>query len=75
MKNKNVVFVYSDNWAGMYVDGVLEYENHSISSGDMFNVLGGHTHGYTFCDEVTADQSWMDQVEYLPSRLEDVKRA
>lgn len=70
-----VVFVNSDDWQGMYVDGRLEYENHTISSFDMMNVLGKSADGYSFEEEIVCDQQWIESIGHLPKRLDRVRRA
>ena len=35
MKNDKIVIVMSDDWTGLYVDGKLVYENHSIEVHDL----------------------------------------
>lgn len=67
----NVVFVNGDDWTGMYIDGVLVEEGHSISPYRAIEAV--------ICKEVTslyrveANNEWLQEVGNLPKYLKDVK--
>lgn len=37
----DIVHVWEDDWAGLYVDGVLKHEGHSIRDEDWLELLNG----------------------------------
>lgn len=39
-KNKKILFVTSDDWVSLIVDGKLVYENHSIDNQTLLSILG-----------------------------------
>lgn len=39
MDIQNITVLSGDDWSGIYVNGVLKYENHSLHSSDIFNAL------------------------------------
>ena len=70
-KKRVVTRVYGNSdWAGLYVDGKLIHQGHSIPPSyldDFCSVLG------TILEEAEYDAAWMDEVTTLPEHLEDVK--
>ena len=61
-----VTFVSGDDWQGLYIDGELKREGHSLAARDVLELLGVR------CDYVTADQQWLEESGDLPRRLSDV---
>ena len=59
-----VQFVWTDDWEGMYVDGELKCQGHSLLAVDVVMALG-----------ITREEREVDMKigERLPPRLEDVK--
>ena len=37
---KDIKFVFADDWTGLYVDGKLKYQNHSIDERKLLELLG-----------------------------------
>lgn len=64
---KKITFVSGDDWKGLYVDGKLVYENHSIPNYIVLDKLG------IDYDEIEADLDWLDKVGCLPEKLSQVK--
>jgi len=67
MKPK-ITLVDGDDWQGLYVNGELVTQGHSIRAQDVCEVLGAD---YAF---VSADYEWLDERGALPELLKDVKR-
>lgn len=61
-----VVYVYGDDWCGMYVKGDLKTQNHSLRVRDVLDALGVDYKSL----EVNPD--WLDENGQLPDRIEDV---
>ena len=67
MKNKKVTFVSGDaDWMGLYVDGKLVLENHSLNIEDVLDALEIDFEHPTF------DSEWMEEQGTLPEFLKDV---
>ena len=64
---KKITFVNVDDWVGVYLDGKLEYENHSIDADDCLTLLGIE------CESLWVDPDWMGDRCRLPEDLKDVK--
>ncbi len=63
----DIKLVKADNWQGIYIDGELAAENHSLNPEDILYVLGVD-------HEVKwADEEWLDGFGSLPAKYEDVK--
>lgn len=63
-----VVIVTAYDWEGLYVDGKLAIERHSLNERDVLEALDI---GYTV---VAADEEWLVDRGNLPEYLKDVKR-
>lgn len=62
---ENVVIVTGDDWAGVYVNGQLRYEDHRITGQDMCEILDiPHT-------RVDVDE-YLEDHDSLPERIEDL---
>lgn len=56
-----------DDWEGLYVNGVLVHEDHSIRLEDFATLLGFNL------ELVYVDQSWIERKGGLPNRLKEVR--
>lgn len=65
MKSK-VALVHGDDWMGMYVDGKLVAQNHSLSPADILEALNI---SYT---DYGADNEWLDEKGTLPLNFSDI---
>lgn len=65
---KTVTIVNADDWMGLYIDGELVYEGHSIEEETLLKYVGVN------CDSFWVDDNWITERGNLPSRLEDVKK-
>lgn len=69
-----VVFVYGDDWQGLYVEDLLVTEGHQVSTNDALEAvqnLGVFQIGLS----IEADQEWLESEGSLAAALADVKRA
>ena len=64
-----VTFADGDDWNGLYVDGELVAENHSLRPTDVLDALG------IVYERVACDQDWLEEQGRLPPDLKDVKRS
>lgn len=61
-------------WEGVYLDGVLLFEDHSLSAYELFRILGNKSNTpITSFEIVRADDEWLVEHGYLPENLKDVK--
>lgn len=67
--NHKYTLVIADDWEGLYRDGELLTQGHSLSMFDVFGALG------LDLGKVRPDNTWLEAEGLLPTYLEDVKRA
>lgn len=60
MKNKIITLVQAENWLGIYVDGKLLDQDHTVDTSDVLKLLGFEV------EEVFIDDSFFDDDGYLP---------
>lgn len=60
--------VRGDDWCGLYVDGILKFEGHSIRPEAIVEEYMGGT-------VVDADEEWLEKRGRLPAKLSHVKTA
>ena len=60
-------YVDGDDWCGLYCDGELRAEGHSLRPYDIFIALG------IVLDHKYASLPWLTEVGRLPAKLADVK--
>ena len=73
-----IQFVHADDWEGLYIDGKLILEGHSLSAVDVLDAIWEHrTPGFglrvTSYEAHDADEDWMFTQGTLPVDFEDVK--
>jgi hypothetical protein len=61
--------VRGDDWEGLYIDGKLETEGHSLSPSDIFKVLDIRVTNHDLDDE------WICEQGSLPENFDEVKLA
>lgn len=61
-----LVSALSGDWVGLYVDGELRAQNHSLRARDVLRALG-----IEFQDFI-AEERWMDREGSLPTNISDV---
>lgn len=68
----NMVFADADTWMGIYVDGKLEYEGHSIYPEDAVKLA--IEKGVTSVERKCVDLGWLDEsgLGALPENLSEV---
>ena len=75
MSGIQVSIANGDDWVGVYVDGRLEYEGHSIPDFEWLNIIKKHFHEDLITDEYEIDPEWLyDHGSPLPDRERDIKR-
>ncbi len=67
MKCGKITIVYGDDWEGLYLNGVLVTENHSLHVGEVLEALE------ISCGYEETDREWMDERRCLPRLLDDCK--
>ena len=67
MKDVEITIVDADDWSGLYVNGELRDEGHSLRVSDVLEILG---YKVTWKE---CDGDWMDEHGTLPNKLSEVK--
>lgn len=70
---RTVTLVSGDDWSGLYIDGALVTEGHSVSARDALEVVAGVGPFRLVCE--VADQEWLESEGNLPAKLADVRLA
>jgi hypothetical protein len=65
---KTITLVNGDDWRGIYVDGELRWEGHSLDGRNVLDVLGIDYR------EVSADLGWLEERGNLPFLESDVEK-
>jgi len=63
---KKLTLVSSEDWQGLYVDGKLAYENHSVACKDLSY--------YIDLTMINVDDEWMGRKGHLPQHLDDIPK-
>lgn len=64
---KNISFVHGEDWVGLYIDGKLMAQGHSLSNVQVLACLG------ITSNRIDVGQDWLSEQGYLPTNLEDVR--
>lgn len=67
----NLVYARGDDWSGLYIEGELAMEGHSINLVDVIGALIGKR--ISSFDVIDVDIEWLDSRGNLPEQLSDVK--
>jgi hypothetical protein len=59
-------YVNGDDWVGLYVDGVLKKQGHSLDVRDIIEALNLEY------ETLFPDAEWLFEVGYLPESIDDV---
>lgn len=70
---KQVVLVGGDDWEGLYIDGVLYRQNHSLYPRDILEALE-EADVDLMISFVKAKERWLEKVGRLPLLLKNVKK-
>lgn len=63
-----------DDWEGLYIDGELVFENHSIAAGQALKSLLEHGGRVASLNYVTVDAEWLHDVGSLPETEEEMRK-
>ena len=63
-----IVLAIADDWSGIYVDGTLKYEGHSLSPTNVMDSIGVPH------EAVYPDNKWLESIGNLPLKLSDIKQ-
>ena len=64
-----IVLAVANDWEGVYVDGKLFAEEHSIPLDTLAEACG------VKLSHIECDEEWLSDIGELPAKLADVKRA
>ena len=72
-----VKLVYTDDWAGLYINGILKAEGHEITFENGFNIVCKEISdkaigSYIKFDSIHVDYDWMEKQGSLPNKFEDI---
>ena len=71
MKQVELVLVLADDWQGIYLDGILELEGHTIMLDDVLNIVNINNVKYGGLFHV--EQNWIEIEGSLPANLNNVQ--
>lgn len=66
-----VILARGADWSGMYIDGVLAYEDHRLYLDSVVKALVGYTVDSLRQGDVDLD--WLDEQGSLPEDIDEVK--
>jgi len=73
MSSVSLILVVTDDWQGVYVDGVLEHEGHRIEGSDWIRIIGRHKN-FGEIESYWADEEYMHDVGNFPNKFEDLPK-
>ena len=68
--NVDIVIADADDWQGLYVNGIIEYQDHRLDLHDVLLCLEGRT--IVSAKKKYVDMNWIHNVGYLPEKIEEV---
>lgn len=68
-----IVLAVAADWQGLYVDGNLKIENHSIKFADLMVVMVGMGEPVTEFTTIDVNADWLDGMGRLPPCLDEVE--
>jgi hypothetical protein len=68
MREEKIDIIFGDGWEGLYVNGVLKDQEHSLSAESVVRALGFLN---VNCDE--CDSDWLNEQGVLPDDIKDVQ--
>lgn len=66
---EKITLFWGEDWEGLYINGKLTIENHSIRSSEVIKVL--EAHGMEAAS-IEVDDDWLMAVERMPEDADDV---
>lgn len=66
----HVTYVHGDDWCGLYRNGRLSLEGHSLPIGEVMRSI--ENQGSIHYHEFEVDQTWLENQGSLPSNLGDI---
>ena len=70
LKNKKLILMRGDDWEGIYYEGKLLYQGHSINWYDVLKKLGYATK----LKYIESEEDWKELGWSLPENIEDVQK-
>lgn len=71
--SNTLIYVRGDDWEGLYVNGIIHYQNHSLRVGHVIQIIKE-------CDtievvyEYDVESHWMEEMGYLPEFFSDIPK-
>ena len=69
----DIKYVAGDDWQGLYIDGGLVEENHSIRIIDLLEMLEGR--GVLTFDYHEVNQGYLEDLGNLPDKFDDIDKS
>lgn len=70
------VIAQANDWMGVYLNGVLVTQDHSISANSLLYAMSGYaTQGRISISTKAIDEAWLETQGFLPDHLNKVKFA
>lgn len=71
----NIALVSGDDWQGLYLNGELVMQNHSLRLVDVLQCLTDRCDDICDFKQITADEEWLESWGNLPQRLDAVEES
>lgn len=70
----NFVLAQAGDWEGLYLNGVLVTQDHSLSARNILRAMTGYSiEGRLEVETRTVDDDWMETQGYLPEEISKVQ--
>ncbi|MBM7598232.1 hypothetical protein JOC34_000589 [Virgibacillus halotolerans] len=70
---KTITVVTGDDWSGVYIDGLLDREGHSIDCSDMLEIIDSYKCFKNVAD-YEIDLEYLEDLGSLPYKFEDIPK-
>lgn len=71
----NYVLVLSDDWTGLYINGILSCEGSSLNAHSVLELVCDTGEPVNSVNSFTCDQDWIEKKGRFPTNLIDVRLA
>jgi hypothetical protein len=69
-----LIHVHTDDWEGIYVDGLINTQNHSLNSSDWIDVISWHQLFQEEIERYYVNYEYMEYAGEFPSRFENIPK-
>lgn len=74
-KENHIITVYCDDWEGVYINGEIEYESHSVGSFAWTTIISKYQHFNSDIKSFEVDFDYMSDRGNLPHYFKELEEA